>query len=103
MDAGSWPLVILAHYDGNDEFPYGMAVYTEGDIDLKEFKSREERNRATDEWAVWWWTFNETEGAPTELSDNRLGPYRATARQESLRVAIARDLLFVSRHGSKHR
>jgi hypothetical protein len=26
--------------------------------------------------AVWWWTFSEAEGAPTGLSDGRLGPYR---------------------------
>jgi hypothetical protein len=50
-NAGTWPLVILVHYDGGAEVPYGMAVHTEGDIDLKEFQTREERDRATDEWA----------------------------------------------------
>jgi hypothetical protein len=70
------PLVILVHYDGNDGVPYGMAVYTEGDVDVKEFKTRQGRDHATDEWAVWWWKFSEAEGAPTKLSDGRLGPYR---------------------------
>jgi hypothetical protein len=74
-DAGSWPLVILVHYDGDNEVPYGMAVYTEGDIDIKEFKSLQERDQATNEWAIWWWNFSETKGAPKKLTDGRLGPY----------------------------
>jgi hypothetical protein len=75
-NAGDWPLVILVHYDNDDAATYGMAVYTEGDLDIKEFKTRQERDQATNEWAVWWWNFSETEGAPKKLSDGRLGSYR---------------------------
>jgi hypothetical protein len=46
LNPGSFPLVILVHYDEDDDIPYGMAVNTEGDVDVKEFKTRRERDQA---------------------------------------------------------
>ncbi len=52
-DLGSWPLVIVAHYDGEDR--YGLAVYVEGDVEVTAYPNREERNGATDRVAAFYW------------------------------------------------
>lgn len=70
-DLGRWPLVVFAHYD---EGPFGLATRVEGDIEVKEFPTQEERDRATSELAVWYWNHYETPGAPKHMRDARLGP-----------------------------
>jgi hypothetical protein len=77
-DCGNWPYIIMVHYDNEAERLFGMAVYTEGDLDIKEFRTRQERDHATDEWCIWYWPFYGMDEAPQDLSDPRLGPYRGT-------------------------
>jgi hypothetical protein len=77
-DCGNWPYIIMAHYDNETQRLFGMVVYTEGDLDIKEFSTRQERHRATDEWCIWYWTFYDITCAPQDPSDPRLGPYRQT-------------------------
>ena len=52
-DLGIWPLVAVAHYDGDDSF--GVATRIEGDVELEVFPTREERDAATDQIAAYWW------------------------------------------------
>ena len=49
-DLGSWPLVVVYHR-GELE----VAVDVEGDIDIEEFSTRQERDRKTDETAFFYW------------------------------------------------
>jgi hypothetical protein len=49
-DLGSWPYVVVYHR-GETE----LAVDVEGDIDIEEFPTREERDRRTDEIAFFYW------------------------------------------------
>lgn len=70
---GSWPLVIVVHYEGDGL--YGVATYVEGDIEVKEFTSFDERNKATDKIALFYWNHYEVETAPKTADDARLGPY----------------------------
>lgn len=55
-DLGSWPLVVVYHR-GELE----IAVDVEGDIDIDEFATREERDRKTDEVAFFYWKNHEEE------------------------------------------
>lgn len=70
---GQWPYQIVCHYDGET---FGFCTYTEGDLDIKEFPTREERDRATDEYFVWFNKFHDVRGAPRHIKDGRLGPSR---------------------------
>lgn len=70
---GRWPLQIICHFDGAT---FGYCSYTEGDLDIKEFPTREERDHATDEYFVWFNEFHEVESAPRSIKDGRLGPYK---------------------------
>ncbi len=56
-DLGAWPLVIVAHHDGDQL--YSVGTYTEGDLDVQAFPTRAERDATTDHIAATWWrTFN---------------------------------------------
>jgi stress response protein SCP2 len=68
---GGWPYQIICHYDGET---FGFCSYTEGDLDIKEFPTREERDHATDEYFCWFNQFHDVTGAPVSLDDDRLGP-----------------------------
>jgi hypothetical protein len=48
-DADDWPLVILVHYDGDDEVPYAWPSIRRATLTVKEFKTRQERDQATNE------------------------------------------------------
>ncbi|MFD4554398.1 hypothetical protein ACFWP5_08720 [Streptomyces sp. NPDC058469] len=73
---GNWPFVCIAHYDGET---FGVGTYVEGDIKAEEFPTREERDRHTDEIAIFYWKNYEIESAPKSMrDDDRLGPYRPT-------------------------
>lgn len=83
-DLGSWPLVVVAHYDSPDG--YGMAVYIEGDVEVTAYPTRAERDQATDRHAACWWRY--FEDGPDDLpdSDDQLaphhrGPYSRTRTQ----------------------
>jgi hypothetical protein len=49
-DFGDWPCVVV-HHRGETE----LALDVEGDIDIDEFASREQRDRRTDELAFFYW------------------------------------------------
>ena len=55
-DLGSWPLVVVYHR-GEAE----LTVDVEGDIDIEKFSTREERDRKTDEIALFYWKIHEEE------------------------------------------
>ncbi|MDQ3765054.1 MAG: hypothetical protein M3460_27175 [Actinomycetota bacterium] len=79
-DLGTWPLVIVAHYDGDEEaeMPWGVATYVEGDITVKEFPDRAARDKETNEIAVFYWQQDDdVPDAPKDFTDGRLGPYRS--------------------------
>lgn len=74
-DLGAWPLVIVVHWDSPDDDLFAEAVYVESDIAIRTFATREERDKATDETAVYYWKYFGVFGAPRYLTDSRLGPY----------------------------
>lgn len=69
---GNWPLVIVIHYD---EEVYGSCLYVEGDLKIQAFETEQERNDATDRWAVDYWCHYQVAGAPKTLHHGILGPY----------------------------
>lgn len=70
---GGWPYQLVVHYDGES---FGLCIYVEGDLDVKEFATREGRDRATDEYFVWFNNFHDSPTAPRSMDDPRLGPCR---------------------------
>ena len=71
-DLGNWPYVIVVHYDG-DEI-YGVATYVEGDITVREFPDRAQRDKETDQIALFYWQRDEDmSDAPQDSGDTRLG------------------------------
>lgn len=54
-DLGDWPYVIACVYSDPAEPLYGMATYTEGDIEVRAFDTAHDRNAALDEIAAWHW------------------------------------------------
>lgn len=78
-DCGSWPYVIVAHCNADSDagIGWGVVTYVEGDIEVKEFPTREERDKETDKIAVFYWSRDEDyKNAPQTVDDPRLGPYR---------------------------
>ena len=71
-DLGDWPYAIVVHYDGEDV--HGLATYVEGDINVRSFPSREERDAATDRIAASHWRMNESGPADLPDSDEELAP-----------------------------
>jgi hypothetical protein len=74
-DLGSWPYVVVYHR-GETE----LAVDVEGDIDIEEFATREERDRRTDEIAFFYWKNNEEEwvngiDSHEQMPPNLRGPF----------------------------
>ncbi len=72
-DLGSWPLIIIAHYDRPG--CYGLAVYVESDLDVTAYPTRQARDEATDHHAAIWW--RQLEHGPDDLpaSDDELQPH----------------------------
>ncbi len=69
-DLGSWPYVVVYHR-GEAEF----AVDVEGEFDIEEFATREERDRRTDEIAFFYWK-NRTEAWVDGIdSHEQMPPY----------------------------
>jgi hypothetical protein len=54
-DLGSWPYNVVAHYDCPLGVLYGVATFTEGDVTVRAFGSREARDAETDEIALFLW------------------------------------------------
>ena len=74
-DLGSWPYVVVYHR-GETE----LAVDVEGDIDIKEFATCEERDRRTDEIAFFYWKNDEEEwvngiDSHEQMPPNLRGPF----------------------------
>lgn len=72
-DLGQWPYVIMAHHNGDT---FGLVVYVEGDLEVEEFETREARDKATSHKAIFYWQLRDVRGAPRNIKDPRLGPYR---------------------------
>ncbi|MER5698898.1 hypothetical protein ACWDBO_44910 [Streptomyces mirabilis] len=80
-DLGSWPYQIVAHCDLPALGVFGLVTYTEGDLDVSAFSSREERDAETNQVAVSWWISNENgpSGLTPDMSPIPIrysGPYR---------------------------
>lgn len=54
-DLGERPLVIVVHLNDKQNGVYAVATYTRGDIELRAFTTRTERDAATDEIAAERW------------------------------------------------
>jgi hypothetical protein len=83
-DLGSWPLVIIAHYDRPGSF--GLAVYVEGDLEVTAYPNREDRDQATDRQAAFHWRQyghgpRDLPGTDDELGPHHRGPYSRTRAQ----------------------
>ncbi|WP_416975625.1 hypothetical protein [Streptomyces sp. 4F14] len=48
---GDWPYQVVAHYADPERELYGLAVYTEGDVSVEGFRTREARDEATRAYA----------------------------------------------------
>lgn len=48
---GDWPYQVVAHHSDPERELYGLAVYTEGDVSVEGFRSREKRDEATRAYA----------------------------------------------------
>jgi hypothetical protein len=93
-DLGSWPLVIVLHRDTLRSIPeptpggghvwtstvgtFELALYVEGDVEIRRFANRKERDAATDEIAAYYWRQQGVAEYPDgPLPDHPRGPYRA--------------------------
>ncbi len=74
-DLGSWPLVIIAHYDNPDRNRYGLAVYVESDLDVTAYPTRKARDEATDRQAAAWWRYFHNGPDDLPASDDQLQPH----------------------------
>lgn len=45
---GDWPYQVVAHFNDDERFLYGLAVYTEGDVSVDGFRDKAARDKATD-------------------------------------------------------
>jgi hypothetical protein len=77
-DLGSWPLVIVAHYDRAN--CYGLAVYVEGDLDVSAYPTRQARDEATDRRAAEWWRYfgdgpDDLPDSDDDLQPHHRGPF----------------------------
>jgi hypothetical protein len=82
-DLGDWPYAIVVHYDGDGK--HGLATYVEGDIAVRSFATREERDAATDHVAAYHWRQNESgpddlPDTDDELAPHHRGPYSWSRR-----------------------
>lgn len=78
-DLGAWPHQAVMHYDPEPESEFdgfGFCSFTEGDLDVKEFATREDRDKETDRYFCWFNMFHNVARAPKQVWDARLGPYR---------------------------
>lgn len=74
-DLGCWPFVVVYHR-GETE----LALDVEGDIDIEEFSTRQERDRKTDELAFFYWKESEKEwvagiDSHEQMPANLRGPF----------------------------
>lgn len=77
-DLMEWPYAVAAHFDGDGL--YGLATYTEGDIEIRLFDSRSERDAATDLLAAMFWRSNgrgprDLQEADRDMAPHHRGPF----------------------------
>ena len=72
-DLGSWPYIIFAVAQANDEHGklFGYCTYVEGDVAARWYRTREARNQAISKEAFWYWASGQADG-PEGL--HRLNP-----------------------------
>lgn len=56
-DLGAHPYSVVAHYDSPFSTAFGLATYTEGDVTVEAYATREARDAATAELALHLWHF----------------------------------------------
>src|SRR5258708_32262650 len=71
-DLMEWPHAAAAHFDGDGRF--GLATYEEGDVEVRSFATREERDARTDDLAASYWQTNAR--GPRALPDGERPPHQ---------------------------
>ncbi|WP_372412522.1 hypothetical protein [Streptomyces luteireticuli] len=84
-DLGAYPYSVVAHYNCPLGVIYGLATFTEGDVTVRAYGSREARDAETDELALSLWRYwkNGPDNLPAkntaaaDIPTRFRGPYRA--------------------------
>ncbi len=69
-DLLDWPYYVVLFRSDTER-----AIYCEGDIDLETFASREAREEATNELALWYWTSQGESWVNERTAEDLRGPY----------------------------
>lgn len=67
-DLGAWPLIVVALYVDAEHERYAVATYTEGDVDVKRYRSRGALYVAVNEIAEFHWRLGQSRG-PDDLPE----------------------------------
>ena len=87
-DMGSWPLMVVGSYDAPDGSRFATIGRCEGDLTVKMYASRDEREAALDAIAAYHWRINENGPGADVPEEHRRGRF-SWARLD----AVARTLL----------
>ncbi|GAA3712087.1 hypothetical protein ACRWOO_18410 [Streptomyces sp. NEAU-PBA10] len=77
-DLGNWPYQAVALYDSPFELYYALAVYTEGDVSVEAWATREERDTSVDLLALSYWSHSDR--GPADAPDPSTPPSDIPAR-----------------------
>ncbi|MFG2210980.1 hypothetical protein [Streptomyces sp. NPDC048638] len=77
-DLGNWPYQAVALYDSPFELCYAFAVYTEGDVSVEAWATREERDASVDVLALFYWS--DPDRGPADAPDPSTPPGEIPAR-----------------------
>jgi hypothetical protein len=75
---GNWPYQAVAFYDCPFGLYYALAVYTEGDVSVEAWATREERNASADVLALFYWS--DSQRGPADAPDPATPPSEIPAR-----------------------
>ncbi|MFE9747579.1 hypothetical protein ACFYOT_21975 [Saccharothrix saharensis] len=67
-DLGRWPLTMIGLYSNEEAWVWALVIYEEGDMEVSAFDTKEERDRAVTDRAVFWWRNGDSD-APPDLPD----------------------------------
>ncbi|GGU40721.1 hypothetical protein [Streptomyces violascens] len=77
-DLGNWPYQAVALYDSPFELCYAFAVYTEGDVSVEAWATREERDASVDVLALSYWS--DPDRGPVDAPDPSTPPSEIPGR-----------------------
>lgn len=86
---GAWPHMIVCHYTNPARRLFGVLAYVEGDLDVRAYRSRHERDTDTDATAAACWRAGTTDDRPADLPPAGAPPHPAhRGPHRSLRRAV---------------